>query len=118
MEALIDDLKLELDVMKIHRTGDAGAFQKDMIIKAVVPMEEINHGAYGDTFNVNYCGLVCAAQRMHFVLTANFSSLEIRAIIDDFMQECHQNNVICHPNIIQFLGIYYSFYLPIWQWNR
>ena len=85
MEALVDDLKLELDVMKIHHTEDAGAFQKDVTIKGVVPMEEINHGAYSDTFNVNYCGLVCAAQRMHSVLTANFSSLEARAIIDDFM---------------------------------
>ena len=78
-----------------------------MTIKGVVPMEEINHGAYGDTFNVNYCGLVCAAQRMHFVLTASFNSLETRAlaIIDDFMQECHQSSVIRHPNIVQFLGI-------------
>ena len=61
MEALVDDLKLELDVTKIHHTEDAGAFQKDVTIKGVVPMEEINHGAYGDKFNVNYCGLVCAA---------------------------------------------------------
>ena len=113
LETLVDDLKLELDVMKKHHTEDAGAFLKDVTIKGVVPMEEIDRGAYGNKFNVRYCGLVCAAQGMHSVLTTDFSSLETRAIIDDFMQECHQSSIIRHPNIVQFLGIYYSSYLPI-----
>ena len=113
LETLVDDLKLELDAMKQQQTEDAGAFLKDVTIKGVVPMEDIDRGSYSNTFNVRYCGLICAAQGMHSILTADISSLETRAIIDDFMQECYQSSVIRHPNIVQFLGIYYSSYLPI-----
>ena len=33
LETLVDNLKLELDVMKKHHTEDAGAFLKDVTIK-------------------------------------------------------------------------------------
>ena len=71
--------------------------------------QELGRGAYGRVFTVKYCELVCAAKEIHPILIEGVSPAERKTIIDNFIRECHHCSVIRHPNIVQFLGVYYSF---------
>ena len=88
---------------------DVSVLLKDVTIKGVVPIDkELGRGAYGKVFGVKYCGLVCAAKEIHPILIEGVSPAEKKTIIDNFIRECHHCSVIRHPNIVQFLGVYYS----------
>ena len=88
---------------------DVSALLKDVTIEGVVPIDkELGRGAYGRVFTVKYCGLVCAAKEIHPILIEGVSPAEKKTIIDNFIRECHHCSVIRHPNIVQFLGVYYS----------
>ena len=54
-------------------------------------------------------GVVCAAKQIHPILIENASNEESQRIKDDFIQECLCCSSIQHPNIVQFLGVYYQF---------
>jgi len=83
---------------------------KDVTLKGVVPLnKELGRGAYGRVFTVKYGEVVCAAKMIHPILTDNNVSAEHRqGIKDDFVQECLRCRTIQHPNIVQFLGVYYT----------
>ena len=82
---------------------------KNVAIEGVLLMDkELGRGAYGRVFTVEYCGMVCAAKEIHPILIDGVSPAERRTIIDNFIRECHRCSVIRHPNIVQFLGVYYS----------
>ena len=88
---------------------DVGVLLKDVTIEGVVPIDkELGRGAYGRVFTVKYCGLICAAKEIHPVLIEGVGLVERRTIVDNFIRECHHCSVIRHPNIVQFLGVYYS----------
>ena len=88
---------------------DVGALLKDVTIEGVVPIDkELGRGAYGRVFTVKYCGLICAAKEIHPILIEGVSPAERKTIVDNFIRECHHCSVIRHPNIVQFLGVYYS----------
>ena len=81
---------------------------KDVTLKGVVPLnEELGRGAYGTVFTVKYGGVVCAAKKIHPILTDNVSPEQRKGIKDDFIKECLHCNSIRHPNVVQFLGVYY-----------
>ena len=89
---------------------DVSALLKDAKIEGVVLIDkELGRGAYGRVFTVEYCGLVCAAKEIHPILIEGvISPAEKKTIIDNFIRECHHCSVIRHPNIVKFLGVYYS----------
>ena len=88
---------------------DVRALLEDVTIEGVVPIDkELGRGAYGRVFTVKYCGLVCAAKEIHSILIEGVSPAERKVIVDNFIRECHHCSVIRHPNIVQFLGVYYS----------
>ena len=60
---------------------------------------------YGKTYAVNYCGAVCAAREMQLV--KSLGKDERRQILDLYLEECRQYAMLRHPNIVQFLGVYY-----------
>ncbi|XP_065892698.1 probable serine/threonine-protein kinase DDB_G0271402 isoform X3 [Dysidea avara] len=70
--------------------------------------KDLGRGAYGKVFTVKYLGLVCAAKEIHALLLDGVSPQEKKAIKDGFIRECIRCNAIRHPNIVQFLGMYYS----------
>ena len=81
----------------------------------VLPLEHINPlnnelgcGAYGRVFTVNYQGSLCAAKEIHSLLHDRVSSEDKKAIKDGFIQECHHCSSINHPNIVTFIGVYYT----------
>ena len=83
---------------------------KHLTLKGVVPLnEKLGRGAYGSVFTVNYGGVVCAAKKIHSILVDEDVNFEQKqAIKKDFVRECICCSSIRHPNIVQFLGVYYS----------
>ena len=62
--------------------------------------ESIGVGSYASVYGVMVHGTLCAAKEMHPVLVNETNK---RA----FLSECVQSSRILHPNVVQFLGIYY-----------
>ena len=62
--------------------------------------ESIGVGSYASVYEVIVHGTLCAAKEMHPVLVNDTNK---RA----FLSECVQSSRILHPNVVQFLGIYY-----------
>ena len=63
--------------------------------------DSIGVGSYASVYEVMVHGTLCAAKVMHPVL---LSETNKRA----FLSECVQSSRILHPNVVQFLGIYYA----------
>ena len=81
---------------------------KDVTLKKVVPLnKELGRGAYGSVFTVKYRGTVCAAKKIHTILTDDVSPEQRQGIKDDFVRECLCCSSIRHPNIVEFVGVYY-----------
>ena len=82
---------------------------EDLILKGIMPLncKELGRGAYGKVYKVEYCELVCAAKEIHSILVEGVNEDERRRIVQSFVKECHQCSKLRHPNIVQFMGVYY-----------
>ena len=69
--------------------------------------EELGRGAYGIVVTVKHKGIVRAAKKIHSNLIENVSDEDKQGIKDDFIRECLCCSSIRHPNIVQFVGVYY-----------
>ena len=79
----------------------------ELTLQGIVPLGvELGRGAYGRVFTVKYCGLICAAKEIHSTLID--SEENEQAFKDDFVRECLNSSKIRHPNIVQFMGVYFS----------
>ena len=82
---------------------------KDLTLEDVIPQnKELGRGAYGKVFSVKYLGLPCAAKEIHSLLIDGVSAEEKKTIKDGFIRECYHSSLIRHPNIVQFMGVYYA----------
>ena len=79
------------------------------VLKGVTSLnrKELGRGAYGKVYEVKYCKTVCAAKEIHSILIEDVGETEKRLIIKSFLRECRQCSMLRHPNVIQFLGVYY-----------
>ena len=79
------------------------------VLKGVTSLnrKELGRGAYGKVYAVKYCQTVCAAKEIHSILIEDVGETERRLTIQSFLHECRQCSMLRHPNVIQFLGIYY-----------
>ena len=86
----------------------AGDDLQHLVLKGIeeVNQKEIGRGAYGRVYEVKYCEMTCAAKELHSILLEGQGEVE-RRFVDSFLRECHQCSKLRHPNIIQFLGVYY-----------
>ena len=82
---------------------------KDLTLESIIPQnKELGYGAYGKVFTVDYLGLSCAAKEIHSLLLHGVSAEDKKAIKDGFIRECYHSSLIRHPNIVQFMGVYYT----------
>ena len=83
--------------------------ERDLELKGIIELdcEELGHGAYGRVYVVKYCKTVCAAKEIHSILVEGVGQVQMQQTIDSFMREYQQCSRLRHPNIIQFLGVYY-----------
>ncbi|XP_065906093.1 uncharacterized protein [Dysidea avara] len=68
---------------------------------------ELGRGSYGKVFEVEYDGKSCASKEVHRWMMELPTAEEQSKIKDDFLRECHLWSTLRHPNVVQFLGIYY-----------
>ena len=69
--------------------------------------DELGRGTYGIVYAVKYCQTICAAKEIHSNLVEGVGQVEMQRTIESFMRECRQCSKLRHPNVIQFLGVYY-----------
>jgi len=53
--------------------------------------------------------MICAAKEIHSVLVEGVGQGEMQQTVRSFLEECRRCSKLRHPNVIQFLGIYYPF---------
>ena len=87
----------------------AGESIQGFVLKGVTSLnrKELGRGAYGKVYEVKYCKTVCAAKEIHSILIEDIGETERRLTIESFLRECRQCSMLRHPNVIQFLGVYY-----------
>ena len=82
------------------------ALSRDVTIKGVECLnKELEYGAYGRVFTVQYRGIVWAAKEIRPKLGKTVKNE--KAIIENILRECRQRNTICHPNVVKFEGVYF-----------
>ena len=62
--------------------------------------EELGRGSYAVVFEVMVQGTPCAAKEVHSILMSAKSK-------ESFYAECVRSSQLLHPNVVQFIGIYY-----------
>ena len=65
----------------------------------------LGRGAYATVLECEYMGLKCAGKKIHELLLAQGISTYA---IHHFQKECHLLSRLHHPNIVQFLGVYFQ----------
>ena len=66
---------------------------------------ELGHGSYATVLELEYMGLKCAGKKIHEVLLRQGdASYTVRR----FEKECRLLSQVHHPNIVQFLGVYFQ----------
>ena len=70
----------------------------------IISKEEIGKGSYGRVFKAT---TLCAVKEIHPMLVNDCTPEELAALKEKFLNECLHCSQLCHPNIVQFLGIYY-----------
>ena len=65
---------------------------------------DLGVGAYGKVFTVDYRGKAYAAKEVQ-VQPGNENEKKI--LYEDFLRECYYCSKLCHPNIVDFIGIYH-----------
>ena len=69
--------------------------------------KEIGVGSYGRVFEVDYCGTKCAAKEVHRIFICEASPGGSKRVKENFLRECQHCAGLRHPNVVQFLGVYY-----------
>jgi len=87
---------------------NSGGDFEDVVLKGVtIHDRELGRGAYGRVYAVDYHGTMCAAKEIHSILIEGVGQAQMQRIVELFMWECRQCSSLRHPNVIQFLGVFY-----------
>ena len=79
---------------------------QELILHNVETLDrELGRGAYGRVYEVKYCGETYAAKEPHVLLVDGAEGGQ--QTIQSFLKECRRCSELRHPNIVQFLGVYY-----------
>ena len=66
---------------------------------------KLGHGSYATVLELEYMGLKCAGKKIHeLLLEQGDTSYTVRR----FEEECRLLSQVRHPNIVQFLGVYFQ----------
>ena len=70
-----------------------------------VTERELGYGSYATVLELEYMGLKCAGKKIHELLLRQG---DISYTVCRFEEECHLLSQVHHPNIVQFLGVYFQ----------
>ena len=85
---------------------EAEAFAPYKLTGVKVTDHIVGYGSYATVLKLNYMGLICAGKKIH-----NLRSEQQRSATNTlhrFEKECELLCQIRHPNIVQFLGVYFK----------
>ena len=68
-----------------------------------VTSQLLGRGSYATVLELEYMGLKCAGKRIHDVLLVPDGD-----VIRHYQSECHLLSRLKHPNIVQFIGVYFE----------
>ena len=84
-------------------------FQKPLKLEDVTKTHiELGIGTYARVFEVVYCRGRFAAKRLRFSFVKNASQDSMKMLLKKVTDECRFQSQCKHPNIVQFIGIYYG----------
>ena len=87
---------------------DSGRDFEGLVLNGITTIDrELGRGAYGRVYAVNYHGTMCAAKEIHPILVEGVGQVQMQRMVELFMWECRQCSSLRHPNVIQFLGVFY-----------
>ena len=66
---------------------------------------KLGHGSYATVLELEYMGLKCAGKKIHELLLEQGDTCYT---VRRFEEECHLLSQVHHPNIVQFLGVYFQ----------
>ena len=82
---------------------------QNLTLTDVTPLDqELGRGAYGKVFTVKYREKIYAAKEIHSLLLEVANPEEKQKIKNTFLRECYHCSLLRHPNIVRFVGVYYS----------
>ena len=91
--------------MSIVRQATFAGFDPYKLTGVKMSDRKLGHGSYATVLELEYMGLKCAGKKIHEVLLeqgdANYT-------IRRFEEECRLLSRVRHPNIVQFLGVYFQ----------
>ena len=67
--------------------------------------QELGHGSYATVLELEYMGLKCAGKKIRELLLRQGDA---SYTVCRFEEECHLLSQVHHPNIVQFLGVYFQ----------
>ncbi|XP_065917610.1 uncharacterized protein [Dysidea avara] len=67
----------------------------------------LGYGSYGKVFEVEYNGKLCAGKEVHPYMIEHANKEERAKVKGIFLRDCEVWSALRHPNLVQFLGIYY-----------
>ena len=95
---------IELDFMAVRAATFTG-FDPYKLTGVRVTDRELGHGSYATVLELEYMGLKCAGKKIHeLLLRQGDASYQVRR----FEEECRLLSQVRHPNIVQFLGVYFQ----------
>ena len=98
----------EFLVYNMDGDGDVtSALEKHKLAAIVEVGRELGRGSYADVTLVSHLGLPCAAKKYHLASSETEKSNLDRAL-KCFELSCDVLSKLRHPNIVQFMGIYYD----------
>ena len=68
---------------------------------------ELGHGSFATVLELEYMGLKCAGKKIHEVLLRQGYAMA-RYTLQKFEEECRLLSQLRHPNIVQFLGVFFQ----------
>ena len=85
--------------------GARTALQRYQLYGVQETGEELGRGSYAAVIEVDFKGMRCAAKKIYSVLSQRG---EGDRLVARFEEECRLLAALRHPNIVQFLGIYFD----------
>ena len=91
--------------MSAARQATFAGFDPYKLTGVRVTDRKLGHGSYATVLELEYMGLKCAGKKIHeLLLEQGDASYTVRR----FEEECRLLSQVRHPNIVQFLGVYFQ----------
>ena len=88
--------------------GDITPFVFERDVEEYDEVVEENSGSYGYVYKVKVQGVLRIAKKPHLFFVKKASAAEKTCVLDRFEKECSLLSKLRHPNIVQFIGVYYG----------